>query len=502
MTYVGSGARLGISRNGQKHAEIVDENVTEEGLQALLFLNEWYCQARHQGRIMVMERTFNHLGEREVHALTKRDIYDRHEADMIQVRHVTSNGETWKTTPIAKYWFKWPHKNTKLGTMFTPLPLSAEQGELFFNLYPGFSREPIKGDCRLIKAHLRQVWCGGNDCHYKYLITWFAHMLQRPWEKPGVALVVKGGKGTGKSTVFEAIFQKILGRLYTKIAHRENLSGRFNYHHLEKLLLVIEEAFFHADHQAEAVIKSMITERMMLVEPKGVDPYEAETFYRLAFVSNDDHVVPASLDERRFFCLRVSSAKVGNREYFHALNAEIQNGGLEAFMDFLMHWEVDIDLLRTPPMTETMFEEIMGSFSVFEKWAYHLLHIDEDHSVVKWGQSVPTADLFEHFKQWRDELEDLKIRTSANRIDGQIAFTNEIGGLFGFPRKKVKNRWCFILPTREQARRLFQAKVNATVKWYDLEEDEEAFFGEEAGKESSCETKEDPLEGFWDDERD
>jgi hypothetical protein len=34
-----------------------------------------------------------------------------------------------------------------------------------------------------------------------YLKSWFAHMIQRPEEKPGVAVVLIGGEGTGKDAV-------------------------------------------------------------------------------------------------------------------------------------------------------------------------------------------------------------------------------------------------------------------------------------------------------------
>jgi hypothetical protein len=444
--------------------EIVDNNVKETGLELLKIMNERYCHTLHLGEMMILERNYNHRGERELVALRKRDFLDRHEHETIMVRKLKASGEEWAPMSIAKYWLRWPHKNIRRASVFSPRPLSAEQEEEYFNLYTGFSREPAAGEFPLIDAHFLDIWCNGRQDHYHYLLTWLAHLLQRPWEKPGVALVIKGGKGTGKSTMFEAVLKPILGSLYCKIAHRENLSGRFNIHQLQKLLLVIEESFFYGDHQAEAIIKSLITEQLMLVEPKGVDAYEAETFMRLAFVSNEDHVVPASMDERRFFALEVSDAKAQDHEYFAALHQEIENGGLEAFMAHLMDWDIDMDLLRNPPFTETLFKDMLGGFSPFQRWAFELLNEDGD---IRWGKPVRTATLYEHYKAWRENLHDCGVRMQANRIASVNALTQEVEKLFGFPRKKLDNVWQFVLPSRADARSVFAEKVHASIRWTD-----------------------------------
>jgi len=460
--------------------EITDERVTPEGLALLKMMNDMYTVAIHDGRTMYMKRTVNHQGEKEILALTRQDVFKFHESDRIEVLHYTASGKTWKDKSLAEYWFQWPHKNRKEQTVFTPRPMTPKQAELFFNLYPGLSRKAKKGQWGLIRAHLRDIWCNGDKKLFDSIINWMAHLVQKPWEKPGVALVIIGGKGTGKSTIFECIFKPILGSLYTKISHRNHLTGNFNAHLANKLLVVNEEAFFHGDYEATEVVKSMITEELMQVEPKGVDVREVRTSMRVAFVSNNQHVVSASPDERRYLVLDISADKAQDHEYFKALRHEINNGGIEAFLHYLMEWKIDMDNLRTPPRTKALFNQMVHSFTPFQRWAYEeLLHINDDDPCIRWDSKVASEDLYQNYNGWRQNLKDCDVRTGANRIADAGAITKEIHQLFGFPRTRVGNQRGFILPSREDARGVFEKHVKMTDIWDDLEVDDDGGFFDE-----------------------
>jgi hypothetical protein len=80
-----------------------------------------------------------------------------------------------------------------------------------YNLWRGFSVTPRKGNCERFWTFVRDVICDGNEEHYRFLRKWMAHMIQRPWELPGTAVVLRGLQGTGKNT-----FADILGRLVAR----------------------------------------------------------------------------------------------------------------------------------------------------------------------------------------------------------------------------------------------------------------------------------------------
>ena len=75
-----------------------------------------------------------------------------------------------------------------------------------YNLWQSWGIEPKQGDWSVIDDHILNVIANGDRGKANYILDWIAHMVQRPWEKPGVALVLTGAKGTGKSLLTDNPF--------------------------------------------------------------------------------------------------------------------------------------------------------------------------------------------------------------------------------------------------------------------------------------------------------
>ncbi|MBU4380377.1 MULTISPECIES: DUF5906 domain-containing protein [Pseudodesulfovibrio] len=461
---------------------IEEATIHTDDIPLLMGMNRRYCVVRHEGDMCIMEKTTDHEDNIVHNPFSERAFGLRHRGEMVRVLHYTKNGPAYCPKSLASFWLGWKHRSIKDSTVFDPRGSKSKYAKRFYNLWPGYAITPEKGDCSLIIAHLRDIWCNGNEEQFTYLITWFAHMFQYPWEKPNVALVVKGGKAAGKSTVFDGILLPILGTLYSKMTHQEQLVGKFNRHTLYKLLLVAEEAFWAGDKSAEGPLKAMITDKPLQAEPKGVDAFDTYTYYRIAFVSNETRVVPATKDERRFFAIRVSSDKMRDVGYFNALWKQIENGGVAAFMDYLMTWEVDRNLVFSPPRTDVLTEDILENLSAFERWAFEFLHADEDDDLIEWDAPVTTFDIYDHYKRWLKEAKELGVYVSRAEIGTQTRMTQEFKRLFGFTLAKAGGKRCFILPSREAARKVFQDKVNAKIVWRDMVVEEEGFFDETPAK--------------------
>ncbi|SOB59851.1 conserved protein of unknown function [Pseudodesulfovibrio profundus] len=462
------------------------KRISDNSISELIAMNRRYCVVMHQGKMCIMEKATDHEG-RVIHKpLTERDFKLRHRGEKVMLAHYTEEGKEWRAKALAPFWLAWSHRSIKECTVFDPRGLKNENAERFYPLWPGYAVEPEKGDCSLIVAHLKDIWCNKNEEHFRYLINWLAHMLQFPWEKPNVALVIKGGKAAGKTTVFEGILQPILGDLYSKITNQEQIVGKFNSHQVYKLLLVAEEGYWAGDKHAEGTLKSMITDKCTLVEPKGVDAYETYTYYRLAFVSNETRVVPATMDERRFFAIRVSDEKKMDANYFGPLWEQIENGGVAAFMDYLMEWKVDRKLVFNPPHTDVLTEDILENMPSFERWAFDFLHADEEDEFITWDASVHTANFFQHYEKWRKKSNELGVFVGKGEVGGVTKMTQEVKKLFGFTYRKVKGKQSFILPSRDAARKIFQDKINGKIVWRDIEVDDDGdFFDESIAKPES-----------------
>jgi hypothetical protein len=53
-----------------------------------------------------------------------------------------------------------------------------------FNIWPGFATVARPGNCDKMKFYFREILANGNDTYCKEITQFFAHMVQRPWEKP------------------------------------------------------------------------------------------------------------------------------------------------------------------------------------------------------------------------------------------------------------------------------------------------------------------------------
>lgn len=106
-----------------------------------------------------------------------------------------------RKVPVADLWWAHPQRAQFLsGVDFDP----NRSAPGVFNMWRGFPPVPgaIEGGrCDLILRHIREVICNGVERDFRYLIGWLAHILQKPGEKPEVAIVLRGKKGTGKDTL-------------------------------------------------------------------------------------------------------------------------------------------------------------------------------------------------------------------------------------------------------------------------------------------------------------
>ncbi|MEX3784902.1 DUF5906 domain-containing protein [Paraburkholderia sp. BR14374] len=164
-----------------------------------------------------------------------------------------ANGDT-KSQPVANVCLKHPERRTYTGVEFAPAG-GNPQGT--YNLFRGWAVQPYVDmsleeaalKCGLLLTHIKQNLCRGDERASDYLIRWYAHLFQFPGDKPGVAVAIRGEKGVGKSKVTDAI-AALLGPHAVTVSQRLHLTGQFNAHQAQALLIVAEEAVWAGDRQA------------------------------------------------------------------------------------------------------------------------------------------------------------------------------------------------------------------------------------------------------------
>lgn len=127
------------------------------------------------------------------------------------------------------------------------------------NLFAGWAVEPAEGDWSLLRQHVEEVVCAGNPDCAEYMLKWCAHLFQNPQERPEVAPVLIGGQGGGKGTFVDAL-GSLLGKHYLVAYSMNQLTGRFNAHLREALLISANEALWESGKRGVGALKGLVTD--------------------------------------------------------------------------------------------------------------------------------------------------------------------------------------------------------------------------------------------------
>ncbi|MGX2039249.1 primase-helicase family protein [Methylocaldum sp. MU1018] len=262
-----------------------------------------------------------------------------------------------KGKPIEKaagaFWIDHPQRRQYETIAFAP----GKEIEDAYNLWRGFAVDSLPGDKHAsFLAHLRDNVCSGNAEHFAYLIGWMARTVQQPGSPGESAVVLRGRRGTGKS-FFAKKFGHLFGRHFLQVANSQHLVGNFNAHLRDTVLLFGDEAFYAGDKKHESILKTLVTEENIVIEGKGVDAEAAPNYTHLILASNEDWVVPAGLDERRFFVIEMSDGHKQDHAYFAKIQADLDGGGYENLLHFLRTYDLSNFEVRRVPNTQALEEQ-------------------------------------------------------------------------------------------------------------------------------------------------
>lgn len=264
-----------------------------------------------------------------------------------------------KKVPVSGIWLRSPDRRTYTNVVFDPDKTSPD----ILNLYEGLAIKPRPGKWSLFEEHIFENICGGRRDHYEWLIQWMAQLVQEPAIKLGTAVVIRGGKGTGKS-IFAETFGKLFGSYFKTLNSGDHVTSRFNSIYEHSLLLCADEAIWAGDKKGEGTLKGLITAPEIWIERKGYEGAYKKNFTRFIFTTNADWAVPATEDERRFFVLDIGTGWQKNLKMFSAMLAQVSQGGLEAMLYDLLKIKLTVNL-RIPPSTQGLTDQIIRSEPLF-----------------------------------------------------------------------------------------------------------------------------------------
>lgn len=269
-----------------------------------------------------------------------------------------------KLIPAVKIWMSHPDRRYyRDGFLLDP----TSETSTAYNLWKGFGVEPKQGNWDIMRQHIHNVLADKEEEYSDYIIKWAAWAFQNPATPPGTALVFRGIEGTGKGLFCNALVSAF-GNHGLRIQSMRHIVGNFNAHLRHCCLLFCDEAVTPGS-DGEGALKGLITERNIPIEAKGVDVVNMPNHLHVCMASNEDYVVPAGKEARRFGVFDVSPNRLGDKAYFDLIVDQMNNGGLLEAMLFDL---LSMDLSKfTPeaclPKTFALSDQKAQSLQGFER---------------------------------------------------------------------------------------------------------------------------------------
>lgn len=331
-------------------------------------INSEYAVIIHGSQVLIMRHWLGEDGQSKLTFFKERDFKSLQKNNIVYIED--DEGKVKKVF-VADQWMEWKGRQQYEEVYFEP---GGPEYKRRYNLWRGFAVQPsAKGKCDKFLDHLYKNVCQRNDEYFDWVFSWFADLFQKPTRKLGTSLVLRGPMGIGKGFLARTIGH-LLGKHYMTITQGSQLTGKFNSHMADKLLMFIDESWWSDDRYGAGVLRALITEREVTIEMKGKDAVNIQNYTRFMIAANEKWVVPVSgADERRFSILDVGADEQQNKAYFSAIQSELDNGGYEALLhEFLTH-EYDESLPGRILDTEALAENKLLSMSTEVAWWHECL---------------------------------------------------------------------------------------------------------------------------------
>lgn len=402
-------------------------------------------------------------------------------------------GVEWeKVNPFTIWRASEHHRPTYERVVYAP----AKHGEEInlppktLNLFQGWPLTPVMSQpekCKLIRNHILDVICSGDPDFYQWILTWFAHKVQRPNEKIGTAISLRSRQGAGKGLLVSRTMGKIFGQHFKHLINISSVVGRFNAGFEDASLVYLDEAFFTRDKEAASALKGLITENELTQEKKYKDPSTKAVVFDIIMSTNFEQAAPIEFDDRRYTIAEIEWS-MGRDEadaYFKALIHEIDNGGREAFFGLLLEWDLDeasVDI-RKPYETAGRIRQKLTNLDHIPEWWFNVLTTGtfgklSNGQAIDWddyvGKTVPKALIAESCLAYCN-------RMRKSPLPSEALITRKVGAMCPVLAKSspahpitIKapfdgigpaRQRAYILPEITEARLEFEAFIGGGVDW-------------------------------------
>lgn len=477
----------------QLYAQKEDEKAWNDELDALLLDAAWlYETMRHCTFLdeLIQYKFVRHYGGKPVLVHWNRDGQMVHQTindfknshiDRYVVAQDPDTGVV-KRIAIAGVYLKSPKIKRYESAEFLPGKTEHEIPDDVLNLWRGwplrddlFDHSPYEPiDCKLFLEHIFYNLCQADPEVYNYLLGWMSDAIINVHRTSEVAVVLRGPQGSGK-TLWAKCFMQLFGKNYTLTLDKpDQVTGSHNKHLQDKCIIFADEAFFAGNRQHAATLKTLVTSNEIFVHPKFVDGFMAPKRFRVIIASNDEHVIRAEEDDRRYLVLDVDAGEHNqDGEYFGAIMDEWNSGGKQALFRWLRgnYWRNKLDTgewdVRDRPQTKALQKQKELSLSETQAIVQQMLAAGELPNLYAHDAATETVFVSTRVLAERNRLK-AKDETALGKflrvLAGPEAENVRVYLDEGHNRRQYRGYW---LPSLPECRQRWENHLNRLIEWPD-----------------------------------
>jgi hypothetical protein len=204
----------------------------------------------------------------------------------------------------------------------------------FINTHVASAVRPLEGDPSPFLEFMDHLIPQEKD--RREMLRWCATLIARPEVKMSYGvLLVSEMQGVGKSTLGEKILGPIVGNGNKSTPGEwDVVESNYNYWLAHKRLIVMHEIYAGGSKKAYDRLKSIITDKFIMINKKYMASYEIENYAHVIASSNSMRALKLQNDDRRWFVPEVTEHKLPH-SYWVEFNKWLSNGvGLR----IIAHW--------------------------------------------------------------------------------------------------------------------------------------------------------------------
>lgn len=241
------------------------------------------------------------------------------------------------------------------------------RGSSAINLHVPSSIEPLAGDPSPWLEFLQYLFVNPNE--RREAMRWLATLIARPDIRMAYGLLlISESQGIGKSTLGSNVLAPLVGPNNTGFPGESDINSDYTDWVAMKRLAVISEIYSGASWKIYHRLKSIVTDKEIMVNEKYMRQYTIDNWCHILACSNSMRALKIEQDDRRWFypeCAEVPWPE----EKFTAFRQWLVSGGLS----IIKHWAQGFGDYVSPaaraPMTDRKKDMIDGSRSEAQREA-------------------------------------------------------------------------------------------------------------------------------------